>query len=325
MRIKLSIKVANFFEVCIDNLLKMIYNVKRLLCILLKKRNLAVFWALACLVLPMLVSFAPSNGLEPQILGLSLGAEIGDDGEMITITLQNPQKADLAGLAVELHYDMSFVKLMAVERGGGLHETVGFSYVDCGDRVKMIVDSCYNTDPEEIAVLRFSVRKDSAGGLAAFELSGAFGVAACRIVNGRTVAAELDVENRVILPVSPAASAGGRGLPNISAVTAEGTEIFLSGALSYWCFAAGFEVSLTDLSDCTRNSYLLVGVLPLSAGRDNSFTQRVSLPTCGEYYLSVRPIAFDRCGEICGECAIFWVRGGRLEPCDGEDVICVKN
>ena len=306
----LFLKGAEILKVYIDNLTKLLYNKKRMLCRFLR---FCVFVILAVAVSAVKTDAVAQNWsayISPLLFAEDTNADKREElflfcrqesvasGECL-LTLALHEDTWLCGILLEIGYPQN-LRLLEVERiVGGDHAVV--SCADLGDRVRVLLDSPSNVYLEG-DLIRFRFSNDGADDLR-FEISN---VTAYSFGEGDLVPLRLSVakdceEDRAD---ELSASVSSVALTQSNEILELGFSVFLPSG----CFAAGARVFLVDLVAHSISDFRLVGVV-----REHGFfAGSVDLLPNGKYCVIVEPLGYRRGKVEKGEERCYYIENGVL-------------
>ena len=306
----LFLKGAENLKVYIDNLTKLLYNKKRMLCRFLR---FCVF-----VILVVAVSAVKSNAVTQNLsacISPVLFAEDTDEDEgkehflfcrqesvasgecLLTLALRDG--AWLCGILLEISYPQN-LHLLEVERiVGGDHAVV--SCADLGDRVRVLLDSSTNVYLEG-DLIRFRFSNDGSDDLQ-FKISNvtAYAFGEGELVSLRLLVAKDCEEDR---PDVFSASVSSVALTQNN----ESLGLGFSVSLPSGCFAAGARVFLVDLVAHSISDFQLVGVV-----RERGFfVGGVDLLSDGKCCVIIEPLGYRRGKVEKGEACCYYIENGVL-------------
>ena len=306
------VKVIIFFKVLIDNLSKMIYNVKRLLCNLMQKRQKMVHFMILLMLLPLFSVFSVCSESDERKLSLFLEANFSEESEIVSVFLKKTEGDELCGLTAELVYDPELFSFVSAEKSEFLRRSAEFDYEIAEKGIRFIIDDVENISGSELAVFYFTAKSRNFCDASAFSLSCISDMNACRIAGDKIIPIKVDLSETVLL--DSCRNDGKVSIASLDGLNKNDEEISVSfvGIASGEYFAAGFEISAVALSTSQKESFCAVGVLPLSVESRHYYEQIVSFPSSGVYCVTVRPIAYGAKSWALGDETIFLVVNGKV-------------
>ena len=187
------VKVIKFFKVCIDNLSKMIYNVKRLLCNLMQKRQEAVHFVILLMLLPLFSAFSVCSESDERELNLFLEVDFSEETEIVSVFLKKNEGDELCGLTAELVYDPELFSFVSAGKSNSLRESSRLEYEAEETGIRFIIDDVENILGSELAVFYFTAKNRYFCDASAFSLSCVSNVPACRIVGDKIIPIKVDL------------------------------------------------------------------------------------------------------------------------------------
>lgn len=311
MRMDLNRKNIKIFKVCIDNLDKMLYNVKRLLCFFVKNTYKAIPFCAIFFVLLGVFTVSAGSEHEREIITLELEVRSAEDGKCVEVFLLNPQSRDVCGLSVGVLYDSALVSFVSAEGQDNFDENDVFSYVDIGGCVKILIDRDENNSAIGLAVLRFLPIDPSRLSKASFKLFLTENVAACRFADGEVIPLEVfAVDREINVPekdLKPDMCINAVPLPEekFSLITLSASP-FCEG------IAAGFDVSVVSFASSETERFCAVEALPLSRSDAYRFEQKISVPKFGTVCVVVRPVVYNKWGAMYGKEKVLLIINGEI-------------
>ena len=296
-------------KVCIDNITKMIYNIKRLLYILAKNTNKKSCVGLTAATLLFFSTFSVGSTGRDGAVSLELGVFISDDRDLIEVIILNPDERELCALSAVLEYDPSLVSFASAEAGESF--AGGFSFVNEEGCVKLLLDKGENVSERELARICFSVNDKARIFKAEFRLFPLGTISACRFFENTAVPVSLIPAVGSVLSLDESDKV--RSSVAATVLTKDGFAL-LSLESYIFCegFAAGFEVSLVKLDVFKTERFCTVGALPISKNDAETFERTVSVPDEGNVCVIVRPVIYDKSGAVYGKEKVFVIIDGYI-------------
>ena len=303
---------AKIFQVCIDKLGKMIYNVKRLLRIFVKNTKIALCIGTISLILVFLFVLSVNSECERESIPIELEMVFSEGYEYVDVVLLNSTQREICALSASLLYDPSQVSFISAEGQGILNGFDELSCVDIGGCVKLLIDNEKNDSSQKLATFRFAVIEPYRVSRIEFELIPTETTAACRFV-GNTV-----------IPLELVAPSGGRITSkhdalsvdqySVVAVSSEKDHTVLTLQGFSFCegFAAGFDVSVVLLATSDTQRFQAIEVLPVTRSPGHRFEHRIAVPNKGNVCVTVCPIIYNRQGVVYGKEKVFLVINGEM-------------
>ena len=296
--------VMNIFVSCIDNLLNLLYNVKRLLCMFpFPLKRATVFFAFASMLL-CVGSPCVGSTSNDDVLLLSGEAfrDITDASVRVSVSCRGEES--FCALLVDIRYGEGLC-LLSVEAGNavkGMH----ISYADFGDRVRILIDGEHNCESEgELFSLRFAY-EDGNQEHALLDFSFLSPISAYRIAE------------RGFLPLETAFSWADEGLGEDDptqmrfsfslANDGAGALLYVTGNRPL-CVAVGVEVTAVDLEKGTVDSFVCVKATDRNGALE---LNGIALPTRGRVCVILRPVCYQRTGARFGENTVYYFVDGAL-------------
>ena len=305
----------NIFRLCVDILLKVSYNVKRILSqsrsVLISIPRIVLFVLL--FLVAMLMSAFPADSCElysateaETVLEISLRPH-GRDRDCIELSLFS-EGAEFCGLLLILRYESDAVELDDISADSELTADMHFSYVDRDGEIRILLDGTKNAEGGELARLSFR-RKDGQAtekGLL-FEVrvpdGGAYRIEGDRLAPIMTsgclvtyrweggMAEELDAFSAGLRPID-------------DRLCALEVSFISEGIFS------GFEAVVTEIYYGNTQRYLLAG--SSRNGDMVCFDREIVVERDKKYTVAVRSVKWNRGGAIYGEERIYILQGGTL-------------
>lgn len=278
-------------NVCLDFLLNLLYNGKRILCkffasplFVRRAWTIALSWLLLLAQIPV----SASDGGEDE-LALSLRTEVCEEGR-VGIALVKSGGA-FCGLLLEVGYPDT-LSLGEVEKGDLLGEAE-LTWICRDGLVRLLLDGKENLTADGVlAVLWFSL-SDMGAPAFAFSLSCADG-------------AVLSREGDALLPVTAVAcgTVCGRmpkdGGEVLLLATAESGSLRLS-VMAPACFASGVKICLADMKTGELTEYIMAGAV--ASGR--AFVTEIEIPRDGCVCVLVQPVGYRRADTLYGDVRVY--------------------
>lgn len=296
-------------KVCIDNITKMIYNIKRLLYILAKNTNKKSCVGLTAATLLFFSTFSVGSTGRDGAVSLELGVFISDDRDLIEVIILNPDERELCALSAVLEYDPSLVSFASAEAGESF--AGGFSFVNEEGCVKFLLDKGENVSERELARICFSVNDKARIFKAEFRLFPLGTISACRFFENTAVPVSLIPAVGSVLSLDESDKV--RSSVAATVLTKDGFSMLsLESCLFCEGFAAGFEVSLVKLDVFETERFCTVGALPISKNDAETFERTISVPDEGNICVIVRPVIYDKSGAVYGKEKVFVIIDGYI-------------
>lgn len=290
-------------KVCIDNLPNLLYNEKRMLCKIIRKRVLAVFLTVAVWQSAVVLTPLASGYEEPVGLSACIVTEMSDDG-ILTVSILLDGGADFCGILLELSRPTGF-ELLAAE-SAVLPDSAVLSCFLSDERVRILIDCDSNMTVEgELAVLRFAPSGELQGEAEDDPVA--------QVVFLAGDAYLWEDGALISLPVSVKNAGREREQATSLLMTCEKgyVSVNLVQTSQPGCFAVGFDVFTVDLDSQVLERYLYVGV----CGAGDSFESPcLVLPDRGSFCIIVRTLGYHRLGAVASEDQVYCIIDGVLYP-----------
>lgn len=305
--------INNIFWVCVDNLKKLSYNVKRMLS--QARRFVAempkiLLFVLLFIMAMILSAFNIGSDELPECGGatVSLKLEIVEIGsDHFSVALRYDGADELCGVLTDITYDEGLLTLDGVMAGRDLSSGGALTYISGDGRIAVLLDSPETLSVGELAVIRF-FRNEPDGEIGMITLSGGCGNA-CLLRNGRIEKACLS-GNTLISGKDDSFSAGAVSL-DVS---------FSGGELSVCCISGeesqflGARLTVTDIYGMTTETYTVSARSEVSA--DGAFSSTAVLTdACGDRcVIVVSLLRYCRDRVETGEERVLLLYDGKMMP-----------
>ena len=301
----------NIFRHCVDILLKLSYNVKR---VFSHSRNALasmprIILFILLFLVAMLMSAFPANSSDLQreeseslsVMELSLNGGFIGEGEFCLSVESN---GEFCGLLVYLRYDPECFEFLGVRDREADAKDFCVSYVHTTGEIRVLLDGAQNASAGNVVTLDFRLMKEHGDRGATFHASAPTG-GAYRFENGKLE--ELEVYG---CSVTYRFDRGNAGVDNIFSakvhpVSSDRSSLELS--LSAQGAFVGIEVVMTELYGGTCEIYLLAGSSLL--GEQIAFDD-ITFDRGKTYTVALRSVRWGRDGAVYGEERICIIRGG---------------
>ena len=300
----------NIFRVCVDNLKKLSYNVKRVLSrtrVFIAEMPKILLFILFFIMAIILSSFN-ADSAEKHTDGavvVTLGLEIASfEGDGVLIAVRYDGSEELCGVMTTLRYDAASLRFEKLLRGEDL-DSDGVITCALGDGCASIVlDSSRTLGRGELAVIRFSFVGDSLN-MGDISLRGGFGNA-CVLRDGKVTRAYLS-DDTSVCNMSPEDGVLSAEL------SVDGSGLRLRGITLRDCCFMGFDVTVTDIYSGNVQSFTVSS--KTEAVDSGAFFATATLPVAcsGRCVILIRSLCYGRESVDEGEEKIFLIYGGKIE------------
>ena len=292
-------KKINIFYLCIDKLMGAIYNRIRYLCtycVFSRTLSMALAVTLFFFSLPIGLSASDMDNVSFRIT-----AEWEDD-ESLCIKIALDGEMSLCGILAELFYEGEKLEMVSAD---GLGKDVFFA--DHGDRVRFVADGNENFISGDTVAFFFKAKTSDVGELRFdFFVREAYAFAKKGELLNIGAARESLTVNQAELSCDVCLCG-----VNVSG-DGELTAVSLCAASSTWRIAAGFEISVLDLTSGSVDRYSTVSAVALSDGGGFRFDHGILIPSIGTFCIAVRPIIYGGQGIKFGISELLTFCNGEL-------------
>jgi hypothetical protein len=296
----------NIFGVCIDFLLKLLYNGKRMLCNFSSRRAIvAVAVSVCAILLPWggVVPLSADSGLAEEVV-FSASAEVFAEGDGVLLSLIKNGGQPFCGAMLELQYpeELTLSEVASVDFPAGAR----LSYRDRNGSLRILIDSPRNMELSGVvAKFRFSLKKEceDISALSRFAFRGVSEVYAFA-ENASLVSLSVRTEDGEIA----AKSEKFCETPQLLCASQTEDGKLSVTVISHLCFAGGFEISVIEPGEGRLTRYTEVGIL----SQEGSRCADVVIPQDGIVCLIVSPLGYRRDGVRYGDMHVFCFLNGVL-------------
>lgn len=305
--------INNIFRVCVDNLKKLSYNVKRALLraryFIAEMPKILLFVLLFIMAIILSVFNAGSaEDVTGRAENVSLRLEVISAGrDHLTVAIIYDGADELCGISAKFDYDTDILQIESFSPGSDLGLGGCLTYRSYADSMSFLLDSSDTLGVGELAVIQFSY-VGNLWDIGEISLCGGYGNA-CVFRDGVLERAYL-CDTALICDITERSEEG-----IVSAnITAEGKDILLWGNTSRHFPFLGFDVTVTDIYGGDAQKFTVSSQVQMS--ENGSFFANACLPlSCADgSVIVIRPWRMGReCTEI-GEETVFLLYGGKIQP-----------
>ena len=311
---KMFTNINNIFILCVDNVKKLSYNVKRTMSkigrFMAEIPKIILFVLLFIMAILFSVFNADSaeniqNSACVAVIDLDLSVvEVGD--EQINVGLTYDGEDELCGILLEMVFDPEICKIKTVCDGSGLDESARITYFEDAGKIVLMLDSFSGLGSGELAVIGFSLLSDMDGDIDV-SISGGCG-SACVMRNG--ILEKAHISNDLLSVKAEPNFSESHGTVNLS--FNDNGCMTVSGYTSNPCNFLGFDITVTDIYGASTQNFTVSSKSRFSDA--GTYTATVDLPCVFDEncVVAVSSVRYERDRTVYGEENVFVIRKGSV-------------
>ena len=309
--------INNIFCVCVDNLKKLSYNVKRALLrtrVFIAEMPKILLFILFFIMAIILSSFeadcSERVGEDAQSVKLKIEA-VAFIGETLSVAIRYDGVEALCGVLATLEYDTEVLSLSEFVEGKDLDDGGCLTCAFGEGSVSFLLDSSDALGNGELALIRFSCRGEFRGTVKLL-LRGGYGNA-CVLRDG-TVAKAYLFDSALMCETYGCVEGGFF----VSDISVRDSDLVVWGSASQSCCFIGFDVTVTDIYGNGAEAYTVSAKTEMADS--GAFCAKASLPKVFRdgSIIVIKPLCYVRDGVEIGKEKIFLVFGGELRFVGGD-------